>query len=127
MKAKIICFSQQGGTKAIAEDIAAGIRDAGDDCELADLTATDPSNPGDCDLIGIGCPVLFFKEPFNVADWESMMHLVPDIFENYFKNLDAAEKRGEFRRHIDRKAINLDDPIYKQMERELAARTGNKE
>jgi flavodoxin/NAD-dependent dihydropyrimidine dehydrogenase PreA subunit len=302
MKAKIIYFSQQGGTQAIAEDIAEGIKRAGDDCELAKLKDTDPSNPGEYDLLGIGCPVFYFKEPFNVADfmdalprvegkhafvfnthgatpagtlasmwkrladkgyhvlgahksyadshqipiypypthttghpdgqehdeaqafgqkmaetsrrvsvgetdlipepiaapegwwteraielskenlaqimppftidpdrctqclvceevcpvdgiavleeppriqepciycfhcvmqcpevaivadWESLMHMVPGIFENYFKNLDAAEKRGEFRRHMERNAINLDDPIFKQRERERAGR-----
>ncbi|MBU2647492.1 4Fe-4S binding protein [bacterium] len=69
MKAKIIVFSQQGSTRAIAEDIASGIRMAGNDCELADLTDTDPSHPGVCDLMAIGCPVFYFKEPFNVADF----------------------------------------------------------
>jgi ferredoxin len=284
-----------------------GIRDAGDDCELAELTKTDPSNPGDFDLLGIGCPVFYFKEPFNVADfmdalppvhekhafvfithgatpagtlaymwerlankgyhvlgahgsyadshqipiypypthttghpdkqdhnearafgqkmakisrrvragetdlipdpisppegwwierskeltkerlaqlmppfaidpdrcsqcltcedvcpvegisilddppriqdpcifcfhcimqcpevaivadWDSMMHMVPDIFKNYFNNLDAAEKRGEFRRYMDPEEINLEDPIYKQRERERAARQKQEE
>ncbi|MBU2647491.1 hypothetical protein KKI24_22480 [bacterium] len=56
-----------------------------------------------------------------------MMPLVPDIFENYFKNLDAAEKRGEFRRYIDPNEINLDDPIYKQKEREVTKSAGIKQ
>jgi flavodoxin/ferredoxin len=307
MKAKIIYFSQQGSTKAIAENIAEGIRNAGDDCELVKLTDTDPSNPGDFDLLGIGCPVFFFKEPFNVtdfmealprgdgkyalvfvthgatpagtlasmwqrlakkgyrvlgahrsysdsrqiqiypypthttghpdeqdhnearafgrktaemsrrisagetdlipvpitapegwwteraieldretlvetlpkfsidperctqcltceevcpvggisvledpprlqdpcifcfhcvqqcpevgivADWDSLMPLVPGIFENYFNNLKLAEEKGEFRRYMDPKEIDIDDPIFKQRERELAARKGKKE
>lgn len=304
MKAKIIYFSQQGGTRSIAEDIATGIQDAGNECELADLTKTDPSNPGDFDLVGIGCPVFFFKEPFNVTDfmealprgdgkqalvfvthgatpagtlasmwqrllkkgyqvlgafrsyadshqiplypypthttghpdeqehseaqrfgkqmaelgqriragetelipepieapvgwwteraielnqealaktfpkyvidedrctecqtceevcpvngidilaeprriqdpcifcfhcvmqcpevaiganWEAMMELVPGIFENYYNNLAAAEEKGEFRRYKTPEEINLDDPIFRQRERELAERDG---
>jgi Fe-S-cluster-containing hydrogenase component 2 len=60
------------------------------------------------------------------ADWESLMHLVPEIFERYFNNLDAAEKRGEFRRLTAREDINLDDPIFRQRERERAARLGKK-
>lgn len=69
MKTRIIYFSQSGSTLSIAEDIAEGIREAGDACELTDLTATDPSAATDCDLLGIGCPVFYYKEPFNVADF----------------------------------------------------------
>ena len=61
-----------------------------------------------------------------VADWDSLMSLVPEIFDRYFNNLDAAEKRGEFRRLTAREAINLANPIYKQREREWAAREGKK-
>ncbi len=69
MKAKLICFSQSGNTQSIAQDIAAGIGNQGDECEIVDMLKSDPAHPLDCDLLGIGSPVFYYKEPFHVADF----------------------------------------------------------
>ncbi len=69
MKGKIICFSQTGNTRLIAQDIAQGIEDAGHECQVSEMLGAAPADTGDCDILGIGCPVFFYKEPFNVADF----------------------------------------------------------
>ena len=69
MNAKLICFSQTGNTLSIAKEIAAGITNQGNSCEVEDLLQNDPSALGECDLLGIGTPVFYYKEPFHVADF----------------------------------------------------------
>jgi flavodoxin/ferredoxin len=69
MKALIISFSQSGNTKKAAACIAEGIREKGDSCLVTDLESVDQNSLGDYDLVGLGCPVFFLQEPYNVRDF----------------------------------------------------------
>lgn len=69
MKTRIIYFFQTGNSLKIGQEIAKGIEDRGNSCELVDLTKTDPATQKEWDLLGIGCPVYYYKEPFNVSEF----------------------------------------------------------
>ncbi len=69
MKTLIICFSQTGNTHKVAERIQAGIKSASGHCELVDLASVDASRLIEYDLVGLGCPVFYYQEPFNVRDF----------------------------------------------------------
>jgi len=69
MTAKIVYFSQTNNTKKVAEAIAAGIRDSGQEPALARLQQASPEWLRGADLIGIGTPVFYYKQPFNVTDF----------------------------------------------------------
>ena len=69
MQTLMICFSQTGNTRKIAECIEEGILDAGAHCELKTLDEVDAGSLPDYDLIGLGAPVFWYKEPFNVEDF----------------------------------------------------------
>lgn len=69
MKTAIICFSQTGNTRTVAEKIRAGILDVSGQCDLINMEKTDIGSLTGYDLIGLGCPVYYFKEPFNVTDF----------------------------------------------------------
>ena len=53
MKTLMICFSQTGNTRKIAECIEEGIVDAGAQCELKALDDVDANSPAGYDLIGL--------------------------------------------------------------------------
>lgn len=63
MTSVIVIFdTKHGNTKQIAEEIGAGIRDAGDiDCTVANFKDTNPSNLASYDGILFGCPVHVFS------------------------------------------------------------------
>jgi len=67
MKVSIICFSQTGGTEKIARMIQKGIIKGGDECELVGMKDADAKKVSEVDLIGIGCPTFFYREPGNVT------------------------------------------------------------
>jgi flavodoxin/ferredoxin len=69
LKALIIYFSQTGFTLKIGQKICDGIKDAGWDCEMTDIRKTEDYSLEEYDLIGIGCPVFYCREPFNVSDY----------------------------------------------------------
>jgi flavodoxin/ferredoxin len=69
VKAKIAYFSQTDNTKKVAEEIAAGIEEAGESVQLKRLQEAGPLWLEDADLIGIGTPVFYYKQPFNVTDF----------------------------------------------------------
>lgn len=76
MNALIVCFSQSGNTLKISEQIAEGIRKAGSICSLESLENIDRGLLLTYDLVGLGSPVFYYKEPFNVADFiESLPQL----------------------------------------------------
>jgi len=64
MKALVIVFSQTGNTRNMAERISEGIRESGTDCDIVNLP--DANDLDRYDLIGIGCPVFYYQEPFHV-------------------------------------------------------------
>ncbi len=75
MKALIICFSQTGNTKKVAEKICDGILEEIDQCDLVDIEKVDITALSKYDLIGLGCPSFYCKEPFNVQDFiEGLPH-----------------------------------------------------
>jgi flavodoxin/ferredoxin len=69
VKVLIICFSQTGNTRKVAVEIVTGLEEAGDHCEIVDLKNIDPGSFSRYDLIGLGCPVFYYREPFHVSDF----------------------------------------------------------
>ena len=69
MIVKIVYFSQTNNTKKVAEAIAAGIMDSGKEAPLTRLQQASPGWLAEADLIGIGTPVFYYKQPFNVTDF----------------------------------------------------------
>jgi len=69
MKTLIMYFSQTGNTRTIAESIRHGILDVTDHCDITTINDIEKTSLPTYDLIGIGAPVFFYKEPFNVRDF----------------------------------------------------------
>jgi flavodoxin/ferredoxin len=69
MKALIICFSQTGNTWKVAEHIREGILETFDECNLIGLKETQKDDLKNYDLVGLGCPVFYYKEPFHVRQF----------------------------------------------------------
>lgn len=66
VKALVIYFSQTGNTRKIAECIHDGIIDVIGQCDITTMNDVDVKFLPDYDLVGIGCPVFYLQEPFNV-------------------------------------------------------------
>ncbi|MCP3944102.1 MAG: 4Fe-4S dicluster domain-containing protein [Desulfobacteraceae bacterium] len=66
MKTAIIFFSQTNNTLKVAEQICDGIFEDTGQCDLLKMEEVSAGSLTDYDLIGVGCPVFYFKEPFNV-------------------------------------------------------------
>ena len=62
------------------------------------------------------CPTLSIT-----ADWSPILSMASDNYARYKKELDRLTERGEFRWLIDPGAINVEDPLFRQRERELAS------
>lgn len=62
----IIYFSQIGGTEKMAKSIQNGILESGNECELIKIKEVNIENLKNFDLIGIGCPTFYYREPANV-------------------------------------------------------------
>ncbi len=70
MNSLIMTFSLTGYTKKTAECIRDGFVSAeGGPCELVDIADVDTSKLKDYDLVGIGCPVYYYQEPFHIRDF----------------------------------------------------------
>jgi flavodoxin/ferredoxin len=69
MKTLIIYFSQTGFTRKVAERIRDGIVEGAGQCDLTSLADVDKDSLVGYDLVGLGCPVFYYKEPFNVRDF----------------------------------------------------------
>jgi flavodoxin/ferredoxin len=69
LKTLIITFSQTGYTRKTAEHIQEGILAVTDHCDLADLADVESGLLANYDLVGIGCPVFYYQEPFHVRDF----------------------------------------------------------
>ena len=70
MRSIVVYYSQTGNTKKIAHAIHAGMRRAsqvGDQCDIARLKDVTPKDMANYDLIGLGSPILNFREPPNVS------------------------------------------------------------
>ena len=66
LKVLIIYFSQSGSTEKIAKMIQNGIIKSGNDCDLEKIKNVNLKSLEDYDLIGIGTPTFFYREPVNV-------------------------------------------------------------
>lgn len=66
LKVLTIYFSQTGGTKKIAEMIEEGIINSGNQCDCIPLKEVKVSQLDVYDIIGLGCPTFFYREPRNV-------------------------------------------------------------
>ncbi|MFZ5564196.1 MAG: EFR1 family ferrodoxin [Thermodesulfobacteriota bacterium] len=66
MKTAIICFSQTGNTRKVAEKIGDGIRASMGQCDFFKMEEVDAGLLSGYDLIGLGCPAFYLQEPFNV-------------------------------------------------------------
>ena len=69
MKTVIIYFSQTDNTRKVAEKIRAGIIENTGQCDLVNMEEVDSSSLAGYDLLGLGCPVFYYKEPFNVREF----------------------------------------------------------
>ena len=73
LKTLIIYFSQTGGTEKIAKAICEGILETGSDCDLVQIKEAAIKNLNSYDLIGIGCPTFYYREPRNVQTFIRQM------------------------------------------------------
>ncbi len=69
MKTLIIVFSQSGFTRQAAERIMEGLISEGSECHIIDLAAFEKKMLSEYDLVGLGCPVYYYQEPFHVRDF----------------------------------------------------------
>ena len=84
MKAAVVYFSQNGTTAHVAENIGAGLRDAGCHVEFFNLRDEAPSDIGSCDILGIGSPVYYYRLPFNVTGFLESLPSIEDKPVFYF-------------------------------------------
>ncbi len=78
MKALIICFSQTGFTRKVAERIRDGIVETGGRCDLLTLREVKTDSLADYDLVGLGTPVFYYNAPFNVREFMQGLPQLPD-------------------------------------------------
>ncbi|MFW9864685.1 MAG: EFR1 family ferrodoxin [Candidatus Thorarchaeota archaeon] len=69
MNGLIILFSQTGGTEKIALKIREGIINSGNKCEIIKIKRAKLANLSHYDLIGIGTPTFYYREPINVRNF----------------------------------------------------------
>lgn len=69
MKCIIVYYSQTGNTKIIAQAIHSGMSKAAKECDIAFLGDFKSQTLEDYDLIGIGAPVWYGREPKNVTEF----------------------------------------------------------
>jgi flavodoxin/Pyruvate/2-oxoacid:ferredoxin oxidoreductase delta subunit len=69
MKVLVIYFSQTGATEKIAGMIQKGILSDGNECEIVRMQDAKGKNLGYFDIIGLGCPTFFYREPVNVKNF----------------------------------------------------------
>ncbi len=66
MKVLIIYFSQTGGTEKLAKQIQKGIKKSGNSVDLIKIKEGNLTKLDAYDLIGLGCPTFFYREPVNI-------------------------------------------------------------
>jgi ferredoxin/flavodoxin len=73
MRSIVVYYSMTGNTKLIATAIHQGI---GQDCDMVPLKKTDGGHLLDYDLIGIGAPVIGYREPKIVTDFMTSLPML---------------------------------------------------
>jgi flavodoxin/Fe-S-cluster-containing hydrogenase component 2 len=76
MKCIIVYFSVTGNTELIARTIQKGVKQAAGGCDIVTLKEANWRRLQDYDLIGIGCPVMGFREPGNVRAFINSIRFV---------------------------------------------------
>jgi flavodoxin/formate hydrogenlyase subunit 6/NADH:ubiquinone oxidoreductase subunit I len=66
MKGIVVYYSGTGNTAKIARAIHKGMKDAMEVCDITSLKEANPKDLVDYDVIGIGAPIWYFREPANV-------------------------------------------------------------
>ncbi|MHA2035812.1 MAG: EFR1 family ferrodoxin [Promethearchaeota archaeon] len=69
MDVNIIFFSQTGGTKKIANKIREGVLRTGNTCEINKMKVSNTKKLNRYDIIGIGTPTFYYREPLNVYNF----------------------------------------------------------
>lgn len=69
MRACLIYFSQTGNTRLVAEAIQEALASTSGFCAIYRLEETDPAELVRYDLVGLGCPAFYFREPINVRSF----------------------------------------------------------
>jgi flavodoxin len=116
MKTVIVIFdTKHGNTKQIAEEIGAGIREAGDiDCTVANFKDTDPSSLTSYDGILFGCPVHIFsatrgmKGFINKAAKAGIAGKIGTTFETYLAASHLGKATAKLESIISDKASEFD-------------------
>lgn len=75
MRCCIIYFSQTGNTRQVAETIQETLAAQAGSCALVRLEDADPLLVERYDLIGLGAPAFYFREPYNV---QKFLEELPD-------------------------------------------------
>jgi flavodoxin/Fe-S-cluster-containing hydrogenase component 2 len=69
MNVLIVYFSQTGNTERIAASIGEGIRQEKNRCDIVPIKKADIARIRGYDLIGLGTPTFFYREPTNVRSF----------------------------------------------------------
>lgn len=69
MRVLIIYFSQTGNTEKIGKKIQEGIIASGNECSLVKIKQAEMNQILNYDLIGIGTPTFYYREPKNVQNF----------------------------------------------------------
>ncbi len=75
MRCCVIYFSQTGNTRQVAETIQEALAAQAGSCALVRLEDADPLLVERYDLIGLGAPAFYFREPYNV---QKFLEELPD-------------------------------------------------
>jgi len=79
MRCCVIYFSQTGNTRQVAETIQEALAAQAGSCALVRLEDADPLLVERYDLIGLGAPAFYFREPYNV---QKFLEELPNHSEN---------------------------------------------
>ncbi|MFX0080624.1 MAG: EFR1 family ferrodoxin [Candidatus Hodarchaeota archaeon] len=79
MNVLLIYFSQTGGTEKIAFKIQEGILNSDNNCDIIEMKKAENINLNKYDLIGIGTPTFYYREPINVKNFIQKMQKGDDM------------------------------------------------
>lgn len=74
----LVYFSQTGNTEKVARAVADGLTESGAEVEVLDILKTDPASMSAFDMIGIGTPVFYYRDPVIVERFVKQIPLAHD-------------------------------------------------
>lgn len=74
----LVYFSQTGNTEKVARAVADGLTESGAEVEVLDMLKTDSASLSAFDMVGIGTPVFYFREPIIVGRFIKQIPRVSD-------------------------------------------------